>query len=179
MKELKCLNCNSKDMEYIGGIWVCQNCGSKFIPDKDEKPEEDAETVLTKRLVQAYNKKIGLDYIVDNAEPKWEKALHKLLKCEDEIDYCVNRILKINDRNTYVMTILAIKQISYGKGTREEADAVVNCYYDVLKNAPSEEIRFEIVKVIKSAPFHRHEYLQLNPDLAPIVKEIEEMLGEE
>ena len=37
MKELKCTNCNSNDLKFENGLYICQNCGSKFIPDEDDK----------------------------------------------------------------------------------------------------------------------------------------------
>ena len=52
MKEFKCKNCNSTDFEYKGGIWVCNSCGSKFLPEKGEKPEKSREEKLVEKLAK-------------------------------------------------------------------------------------------------------------------------------
>ena len=37
MLELKCKNCNSADLEYKDGLWICNSCGSIYITDKNER----------------------------------------------------------------------------------------------------------------------------------------------
>ncbi len=37
MLELKCKNCNSADLEYKDGLWICNSCGSRYITDKNER----------------------------------------------------------------------------------------------------------------------------------------------
>ena len=149
MKELKCLNCDSKDLEYVGGIWVCQNCGSKFIPEKGEKPEantenEDSESALTKRLKSAYEKKCDLEseimgYDVESA--KWEKCYKKWKKSQDELSSCFERILKINPCNAYALAIAGLTQIEDGLDTKEQADNAVQCIYKAFQHITSEEER--------------------------------------
>lgn len=40
MKELKCPDCNCKEMEWKNGMFHCPSCGSNFIPDADEIPKQ-------------------------------------------------------------------------------------------------------------------------------------------
>ena len=51
MKELKCTNCNSNELKLENGIYVCQNCGSKFFPDEDSDKVIDK---LENKMVDAW-----------------------------------------------------------------------------------------------------------------------------
>ena len=53
MKALECEKCGSNELEYVGGIWVCSHCGTKFIPDKDERPNSKDDELLQLYLDEA------------------------------------------------------------------------------------------------------------------------------
>lgn len=53
MKALECEKCGSNELEYVGGIWVCSHCGTKFIPDKDERPDSKDDELLQLYLDEA------------------------------------------------------------------------------------------------------------------------------
>ena len=175
MKELKCQNCNSRDMEFKGGVWVCQNCGSKYIPDKDEIPDEDEESRLAKELVKAYNKQSELEFpddilSIDDSDEKWEKQDRKMKKYEEKYDKyeekintCIEKLLKINEFNPYALTIKALKRIENGLKIREHVELVVDCAEKVISHATEEEkeetlealrdnIRFNKAKMIEVCP---------------------------
>lgn len=90
MKELNCKNCNSTDFEYKGGIWVCNSCGSKFLPEKGEKPEKSQEEKLVEKLVKKNDK-------ICDADPFG----NKYDKLANEMNDLAEQILMINDKNPY------------------------------------------------------------------------------
>lgn len=54
MIEIKCKNCNGNDLVLRGGFYVCQNCGSKYVPETtDNLPNMDK---LRKKMLKKFDK---------------------------------------------------------------------------------------------------------------------------
>ena len=37
MESVSCKNCNATGMRLVNGYWVCEYCGSRFLPTKEER----------------------------------------------------------------------------------------------------------------------------------------------
>ncbi|MEQ7057820.1 TFIIB-type zinc finger domain-containing protein [Enterococcus avium] len=46
MKKIFCENCGSSDLSMNNGYLVCDYCHSKFVPERDEKPQFQTEITL-------------------------------------------------------------------------------------------------------------------------------------
>ena len=99
MKELKCANCGSADMEYKDGIWVCNSCGSKYAPGRSEIPHKSEEEKLSEKLMKHLNKQADTEYALYLADHpnQLEKYISKLRDLTD-------RLIRINPQNPYALT---------------------------------------------------------------------------
>lgn len=102
MTELKCKNCNSSDFEYLDGIWVCNSCGTKYIPDKLDIPQKSKEDKLAEELLKLIRMDEDIDYVstLFDHPPKLEKYIHK-------IETVANQLEEINSKNPYASTAQA------------------------------------------------------------------------
>ena len=167
MKELKCQNCNSRDLEYMGGIWVCQNCGSKFIPEKNEIPKESKEAKLTEKLVKAYNELIE---IIDPLSSKYEK-------CEKRVNSLLDEIRSINPNNPHMLTISVFDRIGWGIKSKEIADDIVDMAERALKYAKPDE-KEEITESLgRNMKYHKGKMASMDPELEPRIDEVLRQCG--
>lgn len=143
MIELKCKNCNSNDFTYKDGLWVCNSCGSKYIPEKEEfsVPQEYDSAPRTH--------KISFEETAKNKRKKLEKKLcagfrryrytdaidedeadrrRYLLQMVDEIS---QDLMRINPDNPYSAAGKAFL-LAY-RGIKNSDDA--NRFVDVMENA--------------------------------------------
>lgn len=37
MESISCKNCNATGLRLVNGYWVCEYCGSRFLPTKEER----------------------------------------------------------------------------------------------------------------------------------------------
>lgn len=131
MKELRCLNCNSTEFEYKGGIWVCNSCGSKYIPDENERPKKSEEQKLTEKLEKLIKKWTDTDYAWYLSEHS--KQMDKFMMKLKEIS---NEILKINDANPCALTAQVLLIVFNGKWSQSESWLFIH-YIDKAKDSLS------------------------------------------
>ncbi len=130
MKEFKCKNCCSSDIEHKNGFIVCNSCGSRFIPDSQEIRATNREAELEKQLVSLFNGSLG--------------------KLDDDtgLQQCIKELHAINPKNNVACVIRFCKGV-YISELREvtetwanlffnDAERVVDTftadsYYDILK----------------------------------------------
>lgn len=112
MIELKCQNCNSADIEYKDGLFICKSCGSRFLAEKQEKDVFDKEDKLEDAAIEAYNKHNDFqDKYLDTGK---EKYLDKSLEWTDRLDQCIERLLEFNPMNPYAWTFRMVRRIGQG-----------------------------------------------------------------
>ncbi len=92
MKELKCPNCNCKEMEWKNGLFHCPSCGSNFIPDADEIPKQSEKQKVIDKLIDNFNKLDTQGFLMSSKEyDRWmhrRKKVEKLCSQLEEIDPC-------------------------------------------------------------------------------------------
>ncbi|MBQ6441129.1 MAG: hypothetical protein IJJ13_00870 [Lachnospiraceae bacterium] len=128
MIELKCKNCNSTDIEYKGGLWVCNSCGSKFIPDKEEIPEKSMEEQLVDELCDVCDEITETDEFNEYEYGHRERLFR-------ELDILADRIIDINPNNPYAMTAKMHVQIFNGLGDKISANRFVNYIETAVNNS--------------------------------------------
>lgn len=112
MKELKCTNCGSNDLKYKNGLYICQNCGSKFIPDKD-------------------------DEVTDRLEDKMCDAW--IAEEYDEAKVLSDRLINVAPLRAYGWAIRGGCLIANAI-TDENAETIVECFEKALQYAKVDEI---------------------------------------
>ncbi len=128
MIELKCKNCNSTDFAYKGGLWVCNSCGSKYIPEKDEMPAAIEHAAIPSGSAYGKTRKGELIEELRDAFRKF----HWINESDEDEEYrrdCLIRIveestkslMKINPDSPYVGVG---KMFSLGyRGIKSQSDA--------------------------------------------------------
>ena len=90
MKEIKCPNCNSKELKWENGIFHCPSCGSNFIPDTVEVPKRSEVERLTDKLIDNFNKLDTGGFLMFGKEyDRWvhrRKKVEKICSQLEEID---------------------------------------------------------------------------------------------
>lgn len=46
MESISCKNCNATGLRLVNGYWVCEFCGSRFLPTKEEQNASARGTVF-------------------------------------------------------------------------------------------------------------------------------------
>ncbi|MBE5834830.1 MAG: hypothetical protein E7309_09335 [Butyrivibrio sp.] len=112
MKELKCTNCSSNDLQFENGLYVCQNCGSKFIPDKEDK---------------------DIDRLEDKMCEAWIDEKY------DDAKVLSDRLINVAPLRAYGWAIRGGCLIGNGI-TDENAEIIVDCFEKTLQYANVDEI---------------------------------------
>ena len=47
MESISCKNCNATGLRLVNGYWVCDYCGSRFLPTKEERNASARGTAFT------------------------------------------------------------------------------------------------------------------------------------
>ncbi len=172
MKELRCPNCNSFDIDYVSGIFICKSCGGKYIPDDNEKPRKSEEDKLVDRLLKKWRKR-------DRYEEDYsDRNIERWLECTDDIDMIIYEILEINDHNPYAWAIRMLRDIEDGLKTKMDADIVVSDAEKALSYASDENIRGFIDVVKMNFSIYRDKLVGLDPGLEERVVAVEEKIKE-
>lgn len=183
MKEIKCQNCNSMDMDFVGGMWVCRNCGSKFIPDRGEIPNVEDEKKLVKKKWKAYEKKEKMMYPEDIEDPRFDEKVERFeekeAEYEETIVSCMEKIEEINKCNAELWVMKMIRSIWIdGSISTEGAAELCECAKKALQYAKPDE-REDIESDVSSFIKHYKErILKVTPGTAPAIMEIESMLSQ-
>ncbi len=107
MTELKCKNCNSKDFEYKEGVWICNSCGSRYIADKSERPENPKETQLEDALCDICEEIASTSEFDEKDFDMREQLFRRLDSVADDL-------ININKNNPYAMTAKMLLQVDMG-----------------------------------------------------------------
>ena len=115
MKEFKCKNCCSSDIEYKNGFIVCNSCGSRFIPDSHETHAANREAALERRVVSLFNESLGKMYSA-------------------ELQQSVEDLLRINPKNNVACVIRFCKGV-YISELREVTETWANLFFNDAERA--------------------------------------------
>ncbi len=170
MKELVCRNCSSKDIEYKGGLWVCSHCGSRFLPDKHEKPEESRLDKLEEEFIDIINEWQDIE---DWDESQWKKKD----KLERKWRSMAEKILEIEANNPFVYTAYMLKRIGAGLDSRSAVQEFVRYAGIVADNADPEERDkvYPAVRINLSA--YKDKCISEAPELEEQIESIMEKIG--
>ena len=157
MKELKCSNCNSNDLSYENGLWVCKHCGSKFIPDNNEKPDKSIEDKLVDKMYRLFEKR-------ENYQGLSEKDTDKRLELNQRIEDCIREIIMENDKSPYAFAGRFILHISDTFESQYKAERVLDNAEKALDYADKEE-KEDIVASIKPHFLFHCDRIMVYPEL--------------
>lgn len=124
MIELKCKNCNSADLEYKDGLWICNSCGSRYITDKNERPEFQKEAKLEDEICDICEEIASTSEFDEEDFDKRERLFRKL-------DSVADNLINLNMNNPYAMTAKMLVQID--KGLRDKPG--VNRFIEYIERA--------------------------------------------
>lgn len=113
MRELKCSNCSSNDFKIEHGLYVCQNCGSKFVPDGNDPLKE----------IQRLHDRMMEKFIKDD----YEKAL-ELSK----------EVLELDNTDAYAHAIRGGCELAFGI-KNYNVRTIVESFENALKYAQDDE----------------------------------------
>ena len=168
MKELKCKNCNSTDLKYIGGVWVCNSCGSKYLSDRDEMPKKTQEDKLVDKLTKITRK-------LEKADDISEKGLERRSRLFEELEDLSEQILKLNANNPYAFTCKMLVQVDYGLRSTVSADLFIHYIEKAVENTVPEN-KGDIWECLE---FHFSQFkdkvLGLDPALESQIRELEKV----
>ena len=165
MKELKCQNCNSNDIEFKDGIWVCSHCGSKYVPDKNEKPQVSEEDKLIKKMIKLFEKRDKHDDI------------DKRMYYYGEISDCIQDILRINPKSAYAYAGKYLLDCANTYKTLEEAEKNMGYVEKALTYAVDEEERKCMTKSMSEHFwFHKSSVLERFPELKDKIEQLQSMM---
>ena len=159
MIELRCKNCNSKEMRYLGGIWVCNACGSNFIPEENENPPIDKkEEKLVESLVEAYGKFEEYDPIVTDNFEKWERL-------ESNVETAFKRLKDYNPNNAWLFVVAMLNCIRMGFKSADDACKIVYYAGRALELSNSDDL-FDIKQSLEpNFMYYKDKLVDLNPIL--------------
>lgn len=167
MKEIKCPNCNSKELKWENGIFHCPSCGSNFIPDADEVPKRSEVERLTDKLIDNFNKlDTGGCLMLGKEYDRWErrrKKVEKICSQLEEIDPCNPNVAGVrmllyfceglkNDVDAMMVVHYTENLIEYADRTEnEDILALVKTYFlkyeqKILELYPNDRERVEEIK---------------------------------
>ena len=131
MTELKCKNCNSIDFDFKSGIWVCNSCGSKYLPDADEIPDKAKEDRLVDELCDICGDIESTDEFDEDKQELRDELFRKLSMVTEQL-------MDINGNNPYAMTAKTLIQIYEGLNDRDSAERFVTYIETAVNNSDAE-----------------------------------------
>ncbi len=165
MTELKCKNCNSNDLEFKGGIWICRSCGSKYLPNMNEVPAPTEEDRLVDELCDICGEIEGTDEFDEAQQERRDSLFRKL-------DDVTGQVMSINRNNPYAMTAKMLIQIYEGLNDSGSAERFVSYIETAINNSDSEAKE----NIWETLEFHLLHYAdkvcELNPALHDRVGEL-------
>ncbi len=169
MKELRCPNCSSFEIDYVNGIFVCRSCGGKYIPDENEKPRKSEEDKLAEKLVKKLKKR-------DRYDDLGEDGINKWLECTDDIDMIIADILEINSLNSYAWAVRMLRNIEDGLKSPFQAEKVVAAAENALGYAQDKDIKNIIDVVDLNFSVYKDRLVELNPNLEKRAEALEALV---
>lgn len=132
MKQLKCEMCGSADIMKQDGVFVCQNCGTKY-------SVEEAKKMMIEGTVDVQGTvKIDDSSKIDNYYTMAENAFEANNKKEAE-NYC-NKIIEI-EPNNYRAWLLKGRAAGWQSTIANiRIEESVNCFYKATDNAPKDKV---------------------------------------
>ncbi len=137
MREIKCKNCGSPSFRREGGFWICEHCGSRYLPeDKSDKERKEKFSKKDRRnydfssvkprfldkneikdkkwneLFSDYEPWITLEYR-DNA---WKCSYEQRKEWKDAIDICHQELLHRISlfRRLYAVAAIIMAVLTFG-----------------------------------------------------------------
>lgn len=168
MIELKCKNCNSTDLEYIGGVWVCTSCGSKYLPDKTDTPRKSEEEKLVDKLLKLLNKQNDVDYVgyLLEHDKQLDKYIHNLKEVKDQL-------LALNSNNPYALTVEVRLIPLIGKWNEINADLFIRYIEEALDNITEKDKKELRDWLEDDFSAYKEKALECDPSLEKSVMELE------
>ncbi len=125
MKQLTCEMCGSNNLVKQDGMFVCQDCGSKY-------SVEEAKKMMVEGTVRVDN-----SHLIQNYLEMAERAYQSSNNAEVE-NYC-NKIIEI-DPNNYQALMFKGKAAGWQSTLQNNRFAeAINCFSSAISNAPDEE----------------------------------------
>lgn len=166
MEELKCKNCNSSDLRNMGGVWVCDSCGSKYLLDRSEMPAKTKEDKLVDKLTKITGK-------LEKADDISDKGLKRRERLFEELEDISDQILELNANNPYAFTGKMLYRVD--RGLRNEISADLFIYYvEKAVHNTTPEVKDDIWECLE---YHfmqfKERILSVKPELEGRIRELE------
>ncbi len=125
MKQLVCEMCGSSELIKQDGVFVCQNCGTKY-------SVEEAKKMMIEGTVRVDN-----THLIENYLEMANRAYQSANNSEAEA-YC-NKVIEI-DPNNYQALMLKGKTAGWQSSLQNNRFAeAINCFASAIENAPETE----------------------------------------
>ena len=170
MKKLKCTSCGSSNMKYRDGIWICNSCGSKYVPGREEIPRKSEEEKLAEKLIKHLNKQTDTKYAFYLADhpSQLDKYISKLRELAD-------RLLRINPQNPYALAAGARIIAMEGYWSAITADLFISNIEQAVNNMNETE-RADLWEWLEDdLSMYKGKALELKPSLESKINNLEKL----
>lgn len=171
MKEIRCSNCGSRDIEFEKEIWVCRFCGSRYLPEIDELPRKTREKELEDELCDICSEIEKTSEFDDSQIDLRDRLFSKLNNKADQI-------IGINSGNPYAMTAKMLLQIYQGLDDEQSVSDFVDYIETAVNNSDDESKENTWNALAEHLIRFGPKVLKYNPNLKERVYRLIDIFGE-